>query len=414
MKKKLLFVEGNTTGTGMLAICKAEKLGYQSVFLTQNANRYDGLNESGCHTIITDTDSIEDLKQCILQENVEEIAGILTTSDFYLETVAKLVQAFGLTGNTPQAIRLCRNKALYRETLSSEGVRQPGFTVVQSVEELQDIRKSVFLPCLVKPADGSGSNNVRLCFNWEEVEQMTMEILAKKHNARGQKTLQTVLLEEYIEGPEYSVEMFSWEGKSICVGITEKHVTGFPHFVESRHVFPSVLPAEVKQEIMQTVKRTLEAVDFQFGASHSEVKWTPDGCVMIETNARLAGGMIPELIRHSTGMDLLDWQIRCAAGVPPESNQFEQNRYSGIQFLMAQEEGRLSSVDNLESLLKLEGVQEVVIKAQVGQAVQPPKSFSDRLGYIIVSGTSYDEVTERLDQISDILSTKTLVMEPGV
>ena len=154
---------------------------------------------------------------------------------------------------------------------------------------------------MVKPADDSGSNNVRLCFSWEEVEQQTAKILQTNVMYAG-KTSQTVLLEEYIEGPEYSVEMFSWQGESICIGITEKRLTGFPYFVESGHVFPAVLPSDVKQEIEETVKQTLEAVNFQFGASHSAVKWTPKGCVMIETNARLAGGMIPELVCHLTGM----------------------------------------------------------------------------------------------------------------
>ncbi|GGA52605.1 hypothetical protein GCM10007416_27100 [Kroppenstedtia guangzhouensis] len=408
MKKKLLFVEGNTTGTGMLAIDKARKLGFEPVFLTQKAGRYDGLLESECRVIVTDTDSINELKLCVAQEKVEEIAGILTTSDYYLEITANLIRAFGLTGNSPQAIHLCRNKALYREKLQSQGIRQPHFKVVRSMGDLKKTRQSVHLPCLVKPADDSGSNNVRLCFSWEEVEQQTAKILQNERNVRGQKTSQTVLLEEYIEGPEYSVEMFSWQGESICIGITEKRLTGFPYFVESGHVFPAVLPSDVKQEIEETVKQTLEAVNFQFGASHSEVKWTPKGCVMIETNARLAGGMIPELVCHSTGMDLIEQQVLCAAGVAPKWEQLEPTGYSGIHFIVAKEGGRLSSVDNLEAVRKIQGVEEFVVKAQIGQAVQPPKSFSDRLGYVIVSGQSYEQVVERLHKVSNMISLKVL------
>lgn len=406
MKKKLLFVEGNTTGTGILALEKAKKLGYEPVFLTQEASRYDGLPEAKCRVHVTDTDSIHELKRCVSQEKAEAVAGILTTSDYYLEISAKLVQELGLTGNSPQAIHLCRNKALYREKLRSKSVPQPDFHIIRSMEDLRETRESVPLPCLVKPADDSGSNNVRLCFSWGEVEQLTSKILTIERNARGQKTSQTVLLEEYIEGPEYSVEMFSWQGKSTCIGITEKQLTGYPYFVESGHVFPAVLPTDVQQEIEKTVKQSLEAVHFQFGASHSEVKWTPNGCVMIETNARLAGGMIPELVRHSTGVDLIEQQILCAAGVAPHWKQVVPTSCSGIHFIVAEKAGRLSSVDNLEAVRKLPGVEELMVKVQVGQTVQPPKSFSDRLGHVIVRGKSYEEVVERLHKISNMISLK--------
>ncbi|RAL21399.1 ATP-grasp domain-containing protein [Thermoflavimicrobium daqui] len=406
MTKKLMFVEANTTGTGILAIGKAQELGYEAIFLTQKASRYDGLSSFKCRVIETDTNSMDALKLCISKENINEIAGILTTSDYYLETVAELVQLFGLRGNSPQTIAICRNKALFREKLRIEKLLQPKFKTIRSIDDLDAVRGSVSLPCVVKPADDSGSNNVRFCSSWEEVELLTSKILEKKLNARGQKTVQTVLLEEYIEGSEYSVEMFSWEGNSYCIGITEKRLTGFPYFVESGHIFPTQLPADVQQEIISTVKRALQMVDLQFGASHSEVKWTPNGCLIIEVNARLAGGMIPELIRYSTGMDLLKYQILCAAGVAPEWDANIRHRFAGIQFLTAKESGRLNCVDNMEEVKRLPGIQELVVKAQIGQVVQPPENFSHRLGNIIACGDTYKETVECLEKAAKMISLK--------
>ena len=65
-------------------------------------------------------------------------------------------------------------------------------------------------------------------------------------------------------------------------------------------------------------------------------------------------------------------------------------------------------MDNLEAVRKIQGVEEFVVKAQIGQAVQPPKSFSDRLGYVIVSGQSYEQVVERLHKVSNMISLKVL------
>ncbi|EJR36426.1 MULTISPECIES: ATP-grasp domain-containing protein [Bacillus] len=400
MEKKLLFVEANTTGTGMLAIRKAKELGYEPIFLTQKKSLYHGLSDLECRVIELDTNSVDAIKHYIIHEKIEDIAGILTTSDYYLETVAELVQMFRLSGNTHQAIYYCRNKAMFREKLHLEKVLQPKFHIVQSIDSLQNIYSSIQFPCVVKPADDSGSNNVRLCSNWEEVEKIATKILANKYNARGQEKANMVLLEEYIEGPEYSVEMFSWEGNSICIGITEKQLTGFPYFVESGHIFPVELPKDVQSEIEQTVKCALQAVDFRFGASHSEVKWTSNGCVVIEVNARLAGGMIPELVRHSTGVDLLRQQVLSSVGVAPEWKEIEYMNYAGIHFLTAKKSGFLSTVKGIEEVRELSYIEELVVKAQVGQPVNPPENFSHRLGHVMVRGRTYEETVLFLEEVA--------------
>lgn len=398
MKKMLLFVESNTTGTGMLAIKKAKELGYDPVFLTKKKDLYTGLSDLDCRVIELDTNSIDTMKDFILKQRLEQIAGILTTSDYYLESVAELANHFQLIGNSLESIHSCRNKAMFRKKLYSENILQPKFQIVNSIDSLQEIKKSIELPCVVKPSNDSGSNNVRLCFNWEEVNDMAAKILDNKFNARGQKTTNTVLLEEYIEGPEYSVEMFTWEGNSLCVGITEKHLTGYPYFVESSHIFPTKVSENLKFEIEQIVRRALQVVDFRYGSSHSEVKLTPNGCVMIEINARLAGGMIPELIYHSTGLDVLRKQILSSVGVAPDWKEIEHSNYAGIHFIISNKTGTLSDITGIEEIKKLPYVKEILVKARVGQLVYQPENFSHRLGHIIVQGKTYEETVVFLEE----------------
>ncbi|CAI8913723.1 Biotin carboxylase [Brevibacillus sp. IT-7CA2] len=409
MNKHFLFVEANTTGTGMLAIKKARELGFTPVFFTEKPERYHGLNELECHVVVTDTNSQAELTDSVAQVIKEgrEIAGIMSTSDYYLESVAKLARKFGWTGNSLEAIEACRNKAIFRERLQGHQVTQPEFVAIGSIEALMEARSSISLPCVVKPADDSGSNNVRLCFSWDEVEHMAAEILAIKHNARGQETARTVLLEQYVEGPEFSVETFSWQGQCFVIGITQKRLTGYPFFVEAGHIFPAPLSAEEKQEIERTVERALTAVNYQFGAAHTEVKWTSAGCVVIEVNARLAGGMIPELVRRSTGIDLLLQQIRCAAGLAPELSQsIEEQRYAGIHFLVSESQGTFSGMHGMDTVRNLPGIAEVAVHAKIGQSVQPPQNFSHRLGYVIVVGKHYSETTELIQQVKDSLKVQ--------
>ncbi|MGZ4135142.1 MAG: ATP-grasp domain-containing protein [Tumebacillaceae bacterium] len=396
MKNLLLFVESNTTGTGMLALKKAKSWGLLPVFLCNKPERYLGLEETGAQVLVCDTNSLEAVKQTIEANlNVDELCGIATTSEFYLETVAELTSAYGLPGNPADAMRTARNKSKTRQRLAEVGVRQPRFAIVKSEADVAAAIEGVGLPCVVKPADDSGSNDVKLCNTPEEVEAQAKKILAVHTNMRGQQTALTVLVEEYVDAPEYSVEMFTWQGETICVGITEKKLTGFPYFVEAGHIFPAPLSDEVAEEMRSTVRAALQAVGVQNGATHTEVKLTSEGAAIIEINARLAGGMIPELIRYSTGIDMLENQIKSAAN-RLEGVEVNHTGYAGIHFIIADEPGVLSEVQGVEEARSLEGVAQVTVTGKPGANVQPPRNAYDRLGYVIAHGATYEEADQRL------------------
>jgi biotin carboxylase len=127
---------------------------------------------------------------------------------------------------------------------------------------------------------------------------------------------------------------------------------------------------------------------------------------MIEINARLAGGMIPELVTHSTEIDLLKQQILQAVGSKPEWKTIHCKGYAGIHFLIVEEMGALSQICGAETVRTLAGVEDLQVKANIGQAVQPAKNFSHRLGHVIVRGETYQETVDRLEQAAQILKLK--------
>ncbi|MGZ6550925.1 MAG: pyridoxal-5'-phosphate-dependent protein, partial [Tumebacillaceae bacterium] len=139
----------------------------------------------------------------------------------------------------------------------------------------------------------------------------------------------------------------------------------------------------------------LQAVGVQNGATHTEVKLTSEGAAIIEINARLAGGMIPELIRYSTGIDMLENQIKSAAN-RLEGVEVNHTGYAGIHFIIADEPGVLSEVQGVEEARSLEGVAQVTVTGKPGANVQPPRNAYDRLGYVIAHGATYEEADQRL------------------
>lgn len=412
MSKYLLFIEANTSGSGVHALRKARELGWQPVLFTRKPSLYAGADETGATIVTCETNELPVLRAAIdalLSERPGTVIGITTTSEFYVETVAVLAAERGLPTNPPAMIRACRNKGQTRERLTAAGLPQPHFVIVEQIEQLAAAIDAIGLPCVVKPADDTGSFGVRLCATPEDARAHAAELLAMRSNVRGQANAGAILCEEYIDAPEFSVETFAWSGEIVCVGITQKHVSRPPFFVELGHVFPADLSEADARQIEETTRAALELLGNRNGPIHTEIKLTPRGCVIIEINPRLAGGMIPELVAQATGIDLLTNQLLAASGVVP---QLEPSRraYAGIVFLTAPSAGVFGGVPQLDELRAQPGVVQAVVTKAVGQSVQPAHSAYDRLGYVILTDEDRSTLAERLQQMRQQLQ---IMVEPA-
>ncbi|MEU3902794.1 pyridoxal-phosphate dependent enzyme [Streptomyces goshikiensis] len=397
VRRTLLFVESNTTGTGMAALRLARELDFTPVLLTGEPGRYTGLDDTGAEVVVCDTNSLPALREAVQTRfRAQEIAGITTTSDFYVPTVAELATWLGAPGNPAEAMRTCRDKAKLRETLARSGVRQPRFVVVRDAAAGVTAAAKVGLPCVVKPVDDSGSTNVLRCTSAEEVSAHVTHILARTVNARGLPTAGAALVEELADGPEYSVEMFSVEGRHHCVGITAKSVTGTPYFVEHQHLFPAPVPPAVAEELARTARAALTAAGVRSGPTHTELRLVADGPVIIEVNPRLAGGMIPEMIRLATGTGLLEQQVRAATGQEPLLEP-EFARQGGIRFLIAERAGRVLAIEGADRAAAVAGVDRVTVTVRPGAEVRPAQDAYGRLGYIIATSERPEEIEDVLD-----------------
>ena len=404
MAGQLIFVESNTTGTGMIALRIADRLGVRPVLFTSRPGRYAGLAEQPATVVECDTNDPVALRAAVRRQLAgEPPAGVVTTSEYYLEAVAGLAAELGVPGNRATALRTCRDKASTRRVLTAAGLVQPRFAALTEVAGAGAAVAKVGLPCVVKPVDDSGSTNVLLCTTEAQAAEHAAAVLAVTENGRGQPTAGTVLVEQYLPQAELSVELFSVAGAATCIGITRKTVTGGPWFVETQHVFPAPLPAGEAAEIAQAARQALKATGIEHGASHVELKLTPDGPAVIEINARLAGGMIPELVRLATGVDLLEQQLRAAIGRPVELAP-GRDLVAGIRFLLAQRPGVLAGVSGLEAARELPGVDRVQLTARPGAEVRPARSFADRLGYVIAVGGSAAEVESTLHAAAGLLT----------
>jgi biotin carboxylase len=375
----LAFIESNTSGTGRLFARAAAAQGLRPVVFSADPARYPYVAEDGITTVRVDTQDDQALfDACQRLAAAAGLAGVASSSEYFIATAAALAERFGLPGPRPRAITNCRDKYLQRVCLHDAGVGVPAFRAADSVAEALAAAADLSYPVVVKPINGSGSIGVKSCGDADAVRDHATTLLQQQQNERGQPVPQRILVEELAVGQEYSVEVFN----GCIVGITQKYLGRPPYFIEIGHDFPATLPLLDEQAIQQTVRRALDALDLGWGPIHAELRLTEAGPRIIEVNPRLAGGFIPELVRLASGMDLIAETVRLVIGHMPQL-QRTNNMCAAIRFILLEQDGTLVEVGELDAAARLAHVVSVKRYPRASARVRCFGDFRDRIGHVI-------------------------------
>jgi biotin carboxylase len=399
--KHVVFVESNTTGTGRMAVDRLLAGGHRVTFLTRNRANYPFTSSSSPRLDVVDGETndagavLAHVRQIGQRRPVD---ALLTFSEFYVSAVAEVAATLGFPALAPHTAATCRNKYLTRRCLQAAGLATPGFWLVSAEREARRVAGHVAYPCIVKPPADSSSHGVRLVHNRNELLSHYRALSVCKENVRGQRLDGRVLIETLLDGPEFSVETFTRPGgHTEVIGVTDKHLGTPPHFVEIGHDFPSAATDEVKNGLAIAVRKALEAVGFNFGPAHTEIRWTCDGPAVVEINPRLAGGMIPELVCYATGIDLLGAWLSLALNEPIDLTP-RWDATASIRFLIADRLGTILRVTGVDETRALPMIRDVSIGRGSGAAVRPAEDAYDRLGFVIAAGADRRSVRRSLDR----------------
>lgn len=402
MKRLLLLVESNTTGTGRLFARRAVTLGITPVLLTASPERYPYIAHDAVDYVVADTaDPGAVLAAARALGGDADIAGIISSSEYYIETAAVCARALGLPGPPPEAVRACRHKGTQRQILTAAGLGGPRFVRATTVAGVLDA--GIPYPVVLKPCTGSGSLGVRLCADDGEAAAHAAALLRATENERGLPVPAEILVEEYMTGPEHSVEMFA--GRAVAT--VDKHRGPLPWFVETGHDVPSRLPADRERLLTSAARDAVAALSLTWSAAHVELRLGPAGARIVEVNPRLAGGMIPDLVHRAYGTDLIDSQIRAAVGLPVPSASARPRAAASIRFLTATARGTVVHPDRaIAAALAVEGVAGAAIYRAAGDTIAPAEDFRGRIGHVIsVSGRANPAAPDAAERGLDELRT---------
>jgi biotin carboxylase len=312
--------------------------------------------------------------------------------------VCAQADALGLAVTPPSSLENINDKSAMRRLLRARGL-SPVFSIEAGSPRhaRQLVRDGVELPIVVKPTGLDGSRAVRLVERVEDLDDWEAELEALEY--RG-----PVLIEEYLRGPEFSVETLTAHGRHHVIGITAKRLGPAPHFVEMEHVHPAPLAAEDRAAIVELVVAYLDAAGYRFGPAHTELILTAAGPRIVESQARLGGDRIPLLLELATGFDIEAAVFHALAGAaiePPPAR-----RFAAISFFDFGT-GRVRAVDGVDDVLRLPYVHALKLKFRRGDALLPVVSSETRHGYVVVDAESEQQAAERLATVRAALRVLT-------
>jgi biotin carboxylase len=275
-------------------------------------------------------------KEIILEKakQIKPDAVLSIASDLAIITVNYLTSKLGLIGNSLDCTEVTTNKYLMRKRLLEYSLPCPKFTN-NSKSELTDFS----FPLIIKPTDRSGSRGISIVNSKKDLKCAVEQALDESFNKQ-------VIIEEFIYGKEYSVEMISWKGEHNFLQITEKETSGAPYFIEKEQHQPANISNDKKEEVIEIIKKSLDALEVKNGASHSEIIINDHGKVYItEIGARMGGDYIgSDLVELSTGFDFVKAVIEVSLNIRPEI-ELSSNYFSGIYYTFAPK-GRVSEIIN--------------------------------------------------------------------
>lgn len=255
-----------------------------------------------------------------LKASPDGLAAVFTAGTDFSASVSYVCEALGLPSHSYQAAINASVKTLMRQCFKEAGVPSPEFCRVGK-EEIQNTAKETLLskiqtklefPLVVKPVDNMGARGCRMVRN--EDEFMPAVETAVKCSRSGY-----AIVEEYMEGPEYSIDALVQNGTFTVTGFAVRHIKYEPYFIEIGHTMPAVLDKQIHDELISVFALGAKALGLTTGAAKADIKYTKKGPMIGEIAGRLSGGyMSGWTYPYASDLNLTKQGLLIAAGREPE------------------------------------------------------------------------------------------------
>ena len=377
-------------------IKKARELGCYVIAADSNPNAA-GFQYAD-KAVVTNIVSEEEMLKVARNENIDGV--IHPCSEVSMSVMGYINQELRLNGiNKETAIR-ATNKHLMRVAFERGGAPGPkSYCTENAIGAWEIFCDELNSRAILKPSRNSGSRgiaDIKKGISYEKFLQLYQRAFNESRDKQ-------VLIEQFIEGPEFSVEIIIWQEEPHILTVTDKKTTEAPYFVELGHNQPSVFPKEIIRTVMDAAVAGTKALGLNNCAAHAEVKVQNGKAYLMEIGARLGGDFIStELVHLSTGIDMVAAAINVALGMAPCLEPREEKHGVAIRYFCPKP-GKLISVNNTEVFRK-KHIYDVQIYYKSGDIIPEVKSSLDRSGYVIVTDETPQMAVKKADEVIKVVN----------
>lgn len=360
------------------------KKGFRSIALTTR-DRFPGM----LHRLHSCEGFSESIKAYEFDEAVEKLSGlnikaIIPGSDSALKMSDRLAQHFALVGNPMETRQARTNKFAMKRQLGLCGVPATQSTQMSLDQMLKGELLTLDFPAVVKPSQGTGSKNVKVCHSRGDVYKALAAI--ESANEGHVEEERGALIEEFIEGPEYFIATANF-GKSkkkqiLCFAEYEKISVGNnPSVYKNIRSLPPLSGKAI--EAFAYISQVNEALEADFGINDVEFKINEKGHFIIEQNGRLPGANVPFLVEACTGLNCYSLNLDIFLGLATDDfRDVAYIKHFCICCLINTQPGEIKSISGLEAVSRLSSVHDINLLVKEGEYIQDTQDFLSTWGFV--------------------------------
>ena len=344
--------------------------------------------------------------------SLDRIIGVEDTTTCIAASLASRV---GLPHHSPKAASAARNKLEMRHLLQTSKIQIPHFLAFSINIDPHSIAHDIHYPCVIKPLILSASCGViraddpeNFCQAFTRIKTLLIQLGLAEKDAGAR----SVLVEDFVPGPEVAVEGILTDGSMKVLAIFDKpDPLDGPFFEETIYITPSRLPSQIQDQIADTLQKAARALGLLEGPVHGELRINTGGVWIIELAGRSIGGRCSQILQFGAGMSLEELILRHSLHF--EIPTFEREKQAGgVMMLPIKELGYFQALHGQAEARSTPGITLLEITAVVGDLLVPLPEGTRYLGFLLAKGSSPDNVERSLREAYAHLKLETIPV-PG-
>ncbi|MCR4743299.1 MAG: ATP-grasp domain-containing protein [Treponema sp.] len=245
------------------------------------------------------------------------LAAVFTAGTDFSASVSYVCQKLNLPSHTFEAASNASIKTRMRKCFFDASVPSPKYFNLDkenfTQEKLKEIASKIDFPLVVKPVDNMGARGCRMVRSFKEFEPAVKTAIQVSRSGNA-------IVEEYMDGPEYSIDALVYDGTFTVTGFAVRHIKYPPYFIEIGHTMPADLDKSTHDQLISVFALGAKALGLERGAAKADIKFTKKGPMIGEIAGRLSGGyMSGWTYPYSSDLNLTKEALLIACGKEPQS-----------------------------------------------------------------------------------------------